>query len=122
MIPKHDPILETELVLIHIDHKPAFYARVEAIHPDVKPKWWQVRFLFLTLPLQLVTWIIDGQQIRGAEFTMGGTPVRIEKVVPPEEPDDAATEKTDSEQPQEETPRKARVLAMNDRGKGRKKK
>jgi hypothetical protein len=80
-----DPVLETELALIHIDHKPAFYARVEKITEDVKPKWWRVKFLFLTVPLQVATWIIDDDQIRGADFTMGGTPIRIERVVVPED-------------------------------------
>jgi hypothetical protein len=72
-----------ELVLVHIDNKPAFYARVEAIDPDVKPGWWQVKLLVLTIPLQLYTWILDDTQVAGAPFTMGGTPVRLEKVISP---------------------------------------
>jgi hypothetical protein len=79
-----------DLVCIHINNLPAFYARVEDIAPDVKPGWWQVRLLILTHPLQLFTWILDESQINGAAFTMGGTPVRLEKVVPPESHDDQA--------------------------------
>jgi hypothetical protein len=74
-----------ELVLVHIDHKPGFYARVEDITPDVKPGWWQVKLLALSFPLQVFTWILDTSQVEGAPFTMGGTPVRLEKVVPPVE-------------------------------------
>jgi hypothetical protein len=74
-----------ELVLVHIDHKPGFYARVEDIVPDMKPGWWQVKLLVLTIPLQVFTWILDTSQVEGAPFTMGGTPVRLEKVVSPVE-------------------------------------
>ncbi len=72
-----------ELVLVHIDNNPAFYARVEAVDPDVKPGWWQVKLLVLMMPLQVYTWILDDTQVAGAPFTMGGTPVRLEKVVSP---------------------------------------
>jgi hypothetical protein len=72
-----------DLVLVHIDNKPAFYARLEDVSPDVKPGWWQVKLLVLTLPLQVYTWILDESQIGGTPFTMGGTPVRLEKVVSP---------------------------------------
>ena len=72
-----------ELVLVHIDHKPGFYARIEDISPDVKPGWWQVRLLVLTFPLQVFTWILDEFQLEYAPFTMGGTPIRLEPVVSP---------------------------------------
>lgn len=72
-----------DLVLVHIDNQPGFFARVEDITPDVKPGWWQVKLLVLTLPLQIYTWILDETQIEGAPFTMGGTPVRLEKVISP---------------------------------------
>ncbi|MCZ6818091.1 MAG: hypothetical protein O7G31_01185 [Calditrichaeota bacterium] len=108
----NDPILETDLVLIYVDDNPAFYGRVEAITADVKKKWWQVKFLFLTMPAQVTTWTIDDNQIRGADFTMGGTPIRIEKVVVPEEPEV-------SEQPEEAggSQKKARVLSLDRSGK-----
>ena len=72
-----------DLVLVYIDNKPGFYARIEDIVPDVKPGWWQVKLLVLTFPLQLFTWTLDEQQIEGEPYTMGGTPVRLEKVVSP---------------------------------------
>jgi hypothetical protein len=74
-----------DLVLVHIDNKPGFFARIEEINPDVKAGWWQVKLLVLTIPLQIFTWILDESQINGAPYTMGGTPVRLEKVEPPEE-------------------------------------
>jgi len=72
-----------DLVFVHIENKPAFYARIEEISPDVKPGWWQVKLLALTHPLQVFTWILEESQIDGAPFTMGGTPVVLEKVVSP---------------------------------------
>lgn len=74
-----------DLVLVHIDRKPAFYARIEQISPDFKPGWWQVKLLVLTLPLQVYAWILEDAQINGTPFTMGGTPVVMEKVVTPVE-------------------------------------
>lgn len=77
--------VEHDLVLVHVDNKPGFYARVEAITPDVKPGWWQVKLLVLTFPLQVFTWILDDHQIEGEPFTMGGTPLQLEKLVSPVE-------------------------------------
>lgn len=72
-----------DLVLVHIDNRPGFFARIDDIAPDVKPGWWQVRLLVLTIPLQVYTWILDESQIAGAPFTMGGTPMMLEKVIAP---------------------------------------
>ncbi len=109
---KEDSILEQELVLIQIEGQPAFYARVEKITADVKPKWWRVKFLMLTIPLNVATWILDDEQIRGADFTMGGTPIRIEKLEVPEEiepPED----KEDNAKPEGTATKQARVLSLN---------
>lgn len=72
-----------DIVLVHVDNKPGFYARIEDISPDVKPGWWQVRLLVLTFPLQVFTWILDEFQLEYAPFTMGGTPIQLEPVVSP---------------------------------------
>lgn len=72
-----------DVVLVHVDKKPGFYARIEDISPDVKPGWWQVRLLVFTFPLQVFTWILDDYQLEGADFTMGGTPIQLEPVVSP---------------------------------------
>jgi hypothetical protein len=73
----------SDLVLVHVDNRPGFYARVEDIAPDVKKGWWQVKLLVLTFPLQVYTWILDESQINGAPFTMGGTPLTLEKIESP---------------------------------------
>ena len=72
-----------DIVLVHVENKPGFYARIEDISPDVKPGWWQLRLLVFTFPLQVFTWILDDYQIEGADFTMGGTPIRLDPVVSP---------------------------------------
>ena len=72
-----------DLVLVHVDNRPGFFARVEAMSPDMKPGWWQVKLLILTMPLQVYTWILDESQINGAPYTMGGTPIRLEKIISP---------------------------------------
>ncbi len=79
-----------DLVLVHIDNKPGFYARIENVSPDVKAGWWKVKLLVLTIPVQIYTWILEESQINGAPFTMGGTPVLMEKVVSPEPATQAA--------------------------------
>ena len=87
-----------DIVLVHVDNKPGFYARVEEISPDVKPGWWQVRLLVLTFPLQVFTWILDEFQLEYAPFTMGGTPIRLEPVVSPLEEERQQQEQQDLEE------------------------
>ncbi len=36
-----------DLVLVHIENKPAFFARINEINPDVKKSWYQVELLVL---------------------------------------------------------------------------
>ena len=71
---------EGDVVLVHYQEKPASYARIETIEPDIKKGWYQVTFLLLTLPAQTVTWILRDEYINGGSFTMGGQPMRLEKV------------------------------------------
>ena len=71
---------EGDVVLVHYQEKPASYARIETIKPDMKKGWFQVTLLLLTLPAQTVTWILREEYINGASFTMGGRPMRLEKV------------------------------------------
>ncbi len=112
---KKDAIVESDLVLIHIEEKPAFYGRVEHITVDVKPKWWRVKFVFLTFPVQVTTWILDDDQIRGADFTMGGTPIRIEKLVVPDETEAGQDEPEDESDDNDAPRKKARVLSLGNK-------
>jgi len=72
-----------DVILVHVQDKPAFYARVEEVLPDVKKGWRQLRFQVLSVPLQELTWILEPAQIDGEPFTMGGTPIRIERLPDP---------------------------------------
>ena len=74
-----------EVLLIHLNEQPAFFARVESIKPDRKKGWWQMTMLLLVLPMQKITWILDNDQLHGADFTMNKNPVRIERVEAPKE-------------------------------------
>ncbi len=71
---------EGNLVLIHYQDKPAVYARIEIIEPDIKKGWYQVTLLLLTIPAKTVTWILREEYINGAPFTMGGRAMRLEEV------------------------------------------
>lgn len=77
--------LEGDLVLVHMENAPAFFARIESIISDVKPDWYHVKMLVLQVPLMTITWILREAYINGEEFTMGGRPVKLEKVVSPED-------------------------------------
>lgn len=72
-----------DVVLVHMDNNPAFFARVDEISTDVKPGWFHVKLLVLQIPLLAVTWILREEYYNGQEFTMGGRPMRIEKVAAP---------------------------------------
>ena len=74
---------EGELVLVHVEDSPAFFARIECISQDVKPDWYQVTMLVLQVPLVEVTWILKEEYISGVSFTMGGKRVVMEPVVAP---------------------------------------
>ena len=72
--------IEGDLVLIYHKEKPSVYARIEDIRPDVKKDWYRVTLLFLTIPARTVTWILREEYINGVPYTMGGDPMRLEKV------------------------------------------
>ena len=74
---------EGDLVLVHVEDSPAFFARIECISPDVKRDWFQVTLLVLQVPLVEVTWILKEDYIKGVSFTMGGKRVVMERVVAP---------------------------------------
>ena len=77
--------IENDLVLIYIEDHPLSFARIEGILADSKPGWYHVKLLLLQIPPQIVTWILRDAYIEGAEFTMNGKRMRLEKVVVPEE-------------------------------------
>ncbi len=78
---------EGDVVLIYRQEKPTVFARVEYIEPDIRKDWYHLTLLLLTLPTQVVTWILRDSYINGETFTMGGVPMRLEpvKTTPPRE-------------------------------------
>ncbi|NLI34590.1 MAG: hypothetical protein GX422_17685 [Deltaproteobacteria bacterium] len=117
---------EGDVVLVYMDNNPAFFARVEAINADVKPGWYQVKMLVLQIPLLIITWILREVYINGDEFTMGGRPVRVVKVVTPEEeslesdvelPGGPAPETAKSTSKPSEQTERGKVVSLADRRK-----
>jgi hypothetical protein len=111
---------EGDLVLVHVEHSPAFFARIECISPDVKPEWHQVNLLVLQVPLIEVTWILHEAYINGASFTMGGKKVLLEVVqAPGKKPPPAENRKSREQcrkQPCEKEEDKGKVISLFDRG------
>jgi hypothetical protein len=113
-----------DLVLVHMEGNPAFFARVEDITPDFKPQWYQVKLLVLQVPVMVITWILRRAYIDGDEFTMGGRPVRVVKVISPEEVEEAVESKSKETIPTTEPVPKAtkssgkgKVVSLADRRK-----
>jgi len=71
---------EGDIVLIHIKDQPTIYARIEAIETDVKKGWYRITLLLLSIPQQVITWILKEEYINGATFTMDGNPVMLQEV------------------------------------------
>lgn len=108
-----------DIVLIHVDNKPGFYARIEDLNADEKPGWWQVRLMVFTFPLQVFTWILDESQLEGADFTMGGTPIRMEQVVSPVEQERIKQEQDEKEEREraEQHSGNPKVISLSERRK-----
>lgn len=113
-----ETISKTDVVLVYIENNPTFFARIEDISPDIKKGWWRVRLLILQIPLMVTTWILDDDQIRGADFTMGGTPIRIEKVVAPRIglPDEPETIETKPKELDIAPKKQARIVSLRHEG------
>jgi hypothetical protein len=112
-----------DLVLIYVEDKPMAFARVEDIQPDMKRGWFQIKLLILQIPPTIVTWILRDIYINGAEYTMGGQKMRLEKVVLPETAQPPAVEPSkDSESgnqsPKKTTDPKSKVISLADMKKG----
>lgn len=72
--------IEGDIVLVYYKDEPGVYARIEKIEPDMKKDWYQITLILLTIPHQVVTWILRGEYISGDAFTMGGNSMRLEKI------------------------------------------
>ena len=92
-----------DVVLVHLEDQPVFFARIEDILPDHKKDWFHVKLLVLQVPMQTVTWILREAYINGSEFTMGGKRMRLEEVVAPAEAPEDQEDPNDQEDP--ETPK-----------------
>jgi len=108
---------ENDLVLIYLEDQPLSFARIESILADSKPDWYHVKLLLLQVPPQIVTWILRDIYIEGAEFTMKGKRMRLEKVVVPQEPqpeEHNANKKVTPDFPTDKETGKAKVISLED--------
>ncbi|MDD3952063.1 MAG: hypothetical protein PHW59_13190 [Desulfobacterales bacterium] len=99
-----------DLVLIHFEDKPLIFARIEDIAADNKASWYHVKLLLLQVPLQTVSWILKDTYINGAEFTMGGRKVRLEKIECSKTPQ-PDTPRNDAAETSEKKP-KAKIISL----------
>ena len=100
--------IEGDLVLIYYKDEPGVYARIERIEPDVKKDWYQVTLILLTIPHQVITWILREEYINGQVFTMGGNSMRMEKIerLAFKDQDGQETEETKDNDKEEKKPAK----------------
>jgi len=110
---------ENDIVLVHHEEKPLFFARIEEILPDHKPDWYHIRLLILQLPLQEVTWILRDAYINGDTFTMGGKSMRLELVKAPDpvltlNESGQASGKSDAEEKETHIQKDAKVICLAD--------
>ena len=109
--------IENDLVLIYLEDEPFSFARIEDILADSKRDWYHVKLLLLQIPPQVVTWILKDVYIEGAEFTMQGKRMRLEKVVVPDEPqprEPAAKDEEENEPKQKKDMGSAKVISLAD--------
>ena len=102
---------EGDIVLIYFEDKPLLFARIESILQDSKPAWYHVKLLMLQVPVHAVTWILRDSYIDGAEFTMNGKKVRLERVVCPKDPEEP---KRDDKTQEAKGPGGAKVISFSD--------
>jgi hypothetical protein len=68
----------SDVVLVHIQDKPAFYAQIQAIEPDVKKGWYRVTLCSLFGELQ---WVLEDIHVfLGQTWTFRGIPHRINRI------------------------------------------
>ena len=110
---------EGDLLLVHVEDNPAFFARIECISPDLKPEWYQLNLLVLQVPLIEVTWILREEYINGGSFTMGGKKILLEVVEapgkrPPQQPVRKSKE-DGTKQPSETKEERGKVISLFER-------
>lgn len=112
---------ENDIVLIHMENEPVSFARIEDIRADAKPNWYVVKLLMLQVPLQVVSWILREEYIDGADFSMGGKAMRLEKVVCPQGEDlpEAQPERESRESGTSSSEKDAPIISLADVRKNR---
>ncbi len=103
---------ENDIVLIYCENKPLAFARIEEIFPDIKKDWFNVKLLFLQLPLQTVIWTLKDVYINGENFTMNSKKMKLELVVSPE--DKTEPNITDNNQKKNKSLKSSKTISLAD--------
>jgi len=109
-----------DLILVYIEENPAFFGRIEDITPDIKPGWWHVHIMVLSIPPRMISWILEDAQIQGKGFTMGGIPIRLEKVPSPYKEEEKNKEQEGKvislgERQEEDKEQEGKVISLGER-------
>jgi hypothetical protein len=68
----------SDVILIHVRERPAFYAQVGAVTPDIKKGWYRVT---LCSPFGELQWILEDVHLfLGQTWTFQGVPHRMERI------------------------------------------
>lgn len=68
----------SDVILIHIQERPAFYAQVGAILPDVKKGWYRI---ILRSQFGELQWVLEDVHLfLGQTWTFQGIPHRMERI------------------------------------------
>lgn len=68
----------SDVVLVHVREKPAFYGQIRRIEPDVKKGWYRV---VLGSPFGDLQWILEDLHLfLGQTWTFQGIPHRLQRI------------------------------------------
>ena len=90
---------EGDIVLIYHKDEPGVYGRIEKIRPDIKKDWYQVTITLLTIPHQVITWVLRAEYINGQPFTMSGHPMKLVKLERMQSEDNGELKNSSGESP-----------------------
>ena len=85
---------------------------VDCYRPPPGAEGQVARQIALQIPLQVVTWILRDVYIDGEEYTMGGKPMRLQRVQCP--PDEDGQDETPTESPALLPRPDAKIIALKD--------
>jgi len=96
---KLEPIVANDVALLIVSGQSQCFARVEQIVEDTAPGWVNVTFTILVVPTKVLRFIVPESALIGGEFSVGGTPMRFEKLARPSAEEIEALSQSPQHQP-----------------------